>query len=486
MRFLTLAILVASKAALATPCGTPARLAKLGVPHKLPVKQLRAGATKLVRDGFPGPHQARTSANFAVQWRDAAVTDAQAQQILDAAEQGFSLYTGAFAQTPPSGSDAYLINIYVSASAQDSPSIDFDGGYAWSDDEGYPYVVLSAALLTDGPNLVDTTVHELYHDFQITAGAFATQYWYWEATAEWAAQELLPESNVAYVFIGAYALAEELPIFYWSDPLAGDPVVGVHQYGAASLPNYLTSSMQDRSLVPATWRTGAAADDPLDALFAQVAGTKDEIDDLFIAFAAHQVLYDVPHADVIQPWVAAYAHAYPERSRFDAHVAAAGAPDWTAPTVLPRAFGFDIVELARPVDGKLHVELATDASGSTGTPARWRAMLVQRTTTGIRYTPVAAVVDAELGLAEDKAWLVVASTADTRSYDETFGFRYRVNPPPDPEPDPDPTTTPYDPGCSTGGPPGPAGGAIGLVLAALVLRRRDSARHRRSSHRTDR
>src|SRR5688572_14656640 len=92
---------------------------------------------------------------------------------------------------PPLGADTYKINVYVSNGEQDDPAIDFGGGYANLDNDGYPYFVLSKDLLATEGGLRATAAHELYHLFQLSLNIFNAEssWWYWEATAEWATQQ---------------------------------------------------------------------------------------------------------------------------------------------------------------------------------------------------------------------------------------------------------------------------------------------------------
>jgi hypothetical protein len=428
---LALAVVVASPAAAAPRCGTNARLLEPG--RRRPPEVALAGS-KMIRDPFPAAHELRTSANFALRWQAAALDDAQAQMVLGAAESAWSLYVGELGHRTPIGSDAFLLDIYVST-ATDTPAIDYGGGYATLDGEGYPYFVVSADLLASPTSLRHVVTHELYHCFQTSRDAFRVDgsFWYWEATAEWAAQERAPEEPDSYAFTGALGLSTHVPMFYMGDPSgAEDPVTGIHQYAASLFPRYLTDTRRDRSLVPATWETAGPNDDALDALLGRVAQDPERAADLFGEFSAHAAVWDLPHAAAIAPSVEVFAASYPERARPAATVGPGGTGGFVEVEADRRlhAYSFDVIELARPAAGDLHVELAVDAAGSAGTPVRPRATLVRA---GWRYTPVPVAdgvgrVSAKLDHDESRAWLVVAAVASTRDVAETFPFQFRVGP----------------------------------------------------------
>ena len=186
---LTLLVVVTTSASAAPHrdpirCGTPERLS--GLDRTKPPPVALGGATKVTRDAFGGTHTVRESDNFAVKWQSTALTDAQAQVVLDALEHAWVVYT-ALGHGVPTGADTYRMNAYVHGAA-DNPPIDFDGGYATIDDQGYPYFVLSNSLFEYGDEVVEAVaVHELYHDYQMSLPGFAAEStaWFWESTAEW-------------------------------------------------------------------------------------------------------------------------------------------------------------------------------------------------------------------------------------------------------------------------------------------------------------
>jgi MYXO-CTERM domain-containing protein len=477
-------------------CGTLERLAQ-AVRTPRPARTFTLGGEKQTRDGFGGGHEELLSTNFAVKWTSANLTPDQAQQVLDILEDSWSLYFDTLGHTIPAGADQFRINAYVSGE-KDNPSIDFDGGYANLDGEGFTYLVLSTNLIgqADDDGLLATASHEFYHDVQFGTEAYIGEsaYWYWEATAEWASQQLYPDLDDSYAFVGAFALLTELPIFFSGDAFAEDPS-GVHQYGASIFPRHLTDRLDSPALVADSWEQALPEDDPLDVLDGLLpSGT---IAEAYAEFAPHMALWDFTRRDLIVPWVDLYADAYPD----DDAIALRIGPEGTGGLVSapagrqPHSFGANVIEIARPASGELDLSVEVDAAGSLGTPGQLTATVVRPVpgTADVDYTPVAIVGGAgaaHLELAADQpiAYLVVAATADTRSFDESFPYRVGVEPvvpQPEPQPDdgePDDGSSPADGdedggcGCRSGGAPANAGSAALLLLGVALSRRRHDRR----------
>ncbi len=412
--------------------------------------------------------------------------------MLDILEESWALYFDTLGHTIPEGADQFRINAYVSGE-KDNPSIDYDGGYADLDGEGFTYLVLSSNLVgePDDDALLATASHEFYHDVQFGTNAYAgeTAYWYWEATAEWASQELYPDLDDSYTFVGGFALLTELPIFFAGDALGDDPS-GVHQYGASIFPRHLTDRLGSPALVPDSWEVALPEDDPLDVLDGLLpSGT---IAEAYAEFAPRMALWDFTRRDLIMPWVNVYAEAYPDEDGIALRVG----PDGTGGMVPapagrePGGFAANIIELARPASGALDLSIEVDAAGSLGTPGQVTATVVRPVagTPDVEYTPVA--IDAGIGSAQvllgvnqPIAYLVVAATSATRSLDESFPTASASSRPWPRRPNPDDGSNGADDddeggcGCRSGGAPGDAGGAALLLLgAALALRRRSRGR----------
>lgn len=484
---LVLALTVAAAPAAADThslrCGTPERLPALHTRAK-PAPVAHAGpAGKLLRDGFGGPFTGvRESTNFAVKWQSATVSDEKAQTVLDTLEAAWLVYA-AIGHVGPTGTETYKLNAYIHT-INDNPSIDFDGGYAWVDDEGYPYFVISANI-ADPASLQHVTAHELYHDYQLSLPAFQEEsaYWFWESTADWAAQEVYPTSSDGYSFVGGYALLPELALFSAGDPFAKDPLPGYHQYGASIFERYLTDRHDDPTLIALAWETSDGLDDPLRVLDELLAsGSTAEV---FADMAAHNTVWDYPQAELILPWIEYFRAAFAQVAPYHATVFASGTGGFLdSPEARPlRSWGYHHLRFVRPADGAVEISLELDAQGSFGTQAAWFATVVgaapdsapEYTSVPISGTTGELTVTLPQGEGDDLHYLAIGVTGEARDDTETFGYRYRIRPADAPAgPDAGPGEDPDEPGgcCSTGG--GGAAGSLllGLLVVALGPRRR--------------
>jgi len=494
-RLLSLALLCA----LATParahddirCGTPSRLPEIiARPRPHIAFAGPPPIAKTTRDSFGAGFEVRESANFAVKWDNAAVTEERAQLILAALEDAWLVYFGEMGHAEPTGAETYRINAYITGPAE-QPGIDFRGGYANVDDDGYPFFVLSEDLMpTDisDETLRHVAVHEFYHDVQLSRFAFYDNaaIWYWESTAEWASQQMYPDDLDGFLFVGAFALAPQLPLFYYGDPFGGDPIAGVHQYGTSIFPRFISEHVGSVTTIPQTWETANELSDPL--RFLDQVLEDASLPEAFFEFTARNAVWDYPQRDFLLIAVESYAQAYPERSGVVARIGANGSGGWTdAPSATrPGAFGYNVIEIDRPTDGELYLAVELESAGSAGSPGAMRATLVRENGDGIQYAAVDDELTVTLDATEHTAWLVVGATSHARNENETFDYRFKIgatDPNPDPDadagsdPDPDPDSDDGGGcGCTTSSSGSAPTASLGLFAVVLVIRKRKRKR----------
>jgi hypothetical protein len=412
-------------------CGTIERLPSLASQPR-PPRIFLGGGEKATRDSFGGDYQIRESANFALKWTTSVVDEDEAAMALAVLEDSWRLYIDELGHTPPPGAESYRVNAYVSG-LEDVPSIDFDGGYAWIDDEGYAYLVVSRNMFTPeqgGDTLRTVLSHEFHHDIQLGLDVFnaGSAYWFWEASADWAAQELYPEMAYAYGFVGAFAMRAELPVFYAGDALGGD-VSGLHQYGASIFPRHLSERWGDPTLVSGAWETAGPADDPLEIMGGLLP--EGDIAAAYAEFAPRMALWDFERQDLIIGWVDAYGTQFPD-GRFAHRVPAEGTGGWIGPPPgrEPRAWGASVIEVARPASGLVAIEVEAETTGSSGIPGLVQAVVVRYTEDGIAYEPIELAAGAGAATVPllTTGYLVLFATADTRSFSESYSYQVRITP----------------------------------------------------------
>lgn len=437
-------------------CGTRVALEQR-VPVALPARA--ALARKVMRDAFGRPPHARRTANFALKWGDQGgpVPDATVDAILSALEAAWAHETGAMELPVPAGSEAALFNVYLYGTGLAVPDFGFSA-YTGVDDQGYPFIVLPPDLDLADPAGVDlmqvTAAHEFFHAIQMRIGAYEVAsnpgaYWYWEATADWMATQVWPDSPVAREYTPFYLLAPHIGIGSVVFPDADDfqPEM-LHHYGAAMLPTYLSERAADWTLVRDSWTAAGPGDDPLRVLARLLAPRA--LDDIFVDFAAANAVLDVPDRALVARALAKARASYPDYDRSIAVRLSAddGVIDAPAAT-LPEAWAYNVIA----VDGDVQASIEPATTGSAGTPARLTSRVV---------------VD------RDATWLVVVSEPDRTIAGETFPYRIAVTrPPPD---DTEPPVVMDDGGCSAGGSTPSCSWAVLFVLL-LIERRRHRLRH---------
>jgi len=419
-------------------CGTPARLPELAGKPRAVAKSFAAAdeENELVeRDAF-GTMESRTSDHFSIKWgQPGAVDEASLQPVLDALELSWKQYVGVLEHRVPLGSETYFVNAYVGSTGGASPEIDFDGGYASLDDDGYPYLVISPTLLGDVA-AAEVAAHEFYHVVEMSTDAFQYDYdamWYWEASAVWASQEVYPDSDAVYYPLGSYGLVPHVSVDLFADPFS-ESILAMHQYGAFIFPRFISENVADARLIRDSWEIGAPADLPLDVLGDLLADLDVDIDDVFAEYAAHNAGWDYAKRSVYNWIVAAYEDYYPEEAhRYAAIVAPEGTDGWVeAPSeTQPWGYGYNVIRLANPVSGDFSFAVEGDAQGSAGSAGVYRATVVRSSALGFEYQPIPIDGLAGQTVVEDVSgemalYLVVSAQPTNRVEQETFGFRYRI------------------------------------------------------------
>jgi hypothetical protein len=445
-------------------CGTPDLLPNLAQRRLATDIPALLGPEKMVRDSFGGGFTQYLSPNFAVKWKDSTVTQANAKAVADALEAAWTKYITEFHHDPPTGATTYRINAYISRET-DTPSIDFGGGYAWVDDQGYPYFVMSRSIFNRqdaAEALREVAVHEFYHDVQFGSGAYTwntTQYrWYWEASAQWATLEAEAPKATPFRFAGPYALRSDLALYHYGD-FRQDYLVGTHHYGASLFFRYVTHRFSDPQIVVKSWEQATATSEPI-ATVMSFTPASTSLGTVFAEFAAHNAVWDYADATALIASVNDFKALYPMEDNIDARVPSAGVP-LTQLSRPIQALGYATIELARPSTGAFDLEVtmvqpapdvqlyATVAHGAFGT-----ASYTPLTVTGSKATGLIVFPDGV-----STAYLSIAATTDARVELVSVPISYRATPatPPPPPPDQD------DPDNDEPGGEDPGGGKPGKV-----------------------
>ncbi|MBX2796081.1 MAG: hypothetical protein KTR31_00390 [Myxococcales bacterium] len=493
-----LVVLMSLADAHAFTCGLPHLARDLAPLRTQPVSSLGGGGDKLLRDAYGVPNLA-TSENFAVRWGNAGgITEADAQDLLDAFETAWATQLEGLDHSAPYGTGTYRFNVYIGDTGSGAPSAYGAGGYYWVDTEGWPMNVVSLHSMGDPNSLQHVASHEFYHAIQGATARFAYDgiaAWYTEATAEWAAIRTVPDNPFLAPFLFAYGNLPEYPLTYFRYPTHGT-VEELYQYGAVVFPLYVADLVGD-DVIRDTWEDDGFDADPLEVLRAHLADDGYDLDEIFLDHIAANAVWDyAPYSGQFADNVENFGSHFgldPVLARYSRD--GTGDEIRRARADAPRRYGYNLVQLADPDTGTLTVSVQGSKTGSEGSPAQYGARVVRTYADGsVEYHDVDFVdVTGELVLddvgAEDEIWLVVGAWTETALDDrwesERFEYDYALTIEAPKEPvDPDPTETdetdetpatplPEQPtsvacGCSNGG----AGTMAWLVPLLLVIRRR--------------
>jgi len=335
------------------------------VQHQLAPRGPR-GSSKEERDAFGlFPHQL-VSENFVIKWGDEgfAVSESHVLSLSEDLESSWQVMTGDWGFPLPYGSSSYLFNIYLSGSAAIAPpSREGAAGYYTSDPAGYPMIALDPVSVSRPNFRPELAVHELFHAMQYTSVApgsssIALASWYVEASANWAASEIIPAGAAR--SLSGYALAPH-PSVYAVE--AGEDGACSRCYGAFVLPRYLTERTGDPLLVPRSWQSIPMDVLPLDTLDGLLADHDLGIAEAFASFAAHNATWDYEMGLAYRQALAESAPGDLGDHRYALSLEGAGSEGWQeAPeATLPGPFGYNILRLQRSEAGSVHVGFRVEA-----------------------------------------------------------------------------------------------------------------------------
>lgn len=496
-------LLLPSALALAAPrppCGSP-----------LTLPLLERRGPHAVAPPSPGPKQTHdtrgeafpnelTSANFHVKWGNTGgVSEETAADVLEWFEDAWEAEVVGFAMEGPIESDGYLFNVYIGDTGGGTPSAYGNSGYYYRDDDGFPYIVIGADILGDSTWARGTAAHEFFHSLQDATGSYAYEgdsAWYWEATAMWVEGEVLEDYEDYAVFLYAFAMLPELPVYFFDYPDTG-ALQEYRQYGAMIFPRYLSEIAADADVVVDSWRSPGRADTPQEAIANELDDRGIAFADAFGDFAAHNAVWEYADGALYAEWVDYYAGYYRSQDhrvvaelRADGTEGLVDAPEDT----LPERLGYNVVTLERPDEERGYIVSVSGATeGDDGSPADWRFTLVIEGDP-VTYLPITLTDGAgeiEIEPTDEGLHLVAAQVTEDADEGETFAWSYGFTPveaevaaddtgPADDTGSPDDTDPPASPrpreepgscGCGTGSPASFAAAALGIL--AVARRRRD-------------
>ena len=138
------------------------------------------------------------SEHFALKWGpDVALTSEHASAVLGHFEDILVAEVDGWEMASPTDGFRYF-NVYVGDTGGSIPSAGGMAGYYTTDGDGFPMIVLANDTISDLPYARSVIAHEFFHAVQWASESFwvwETGSWFWEATATWAAGEIVPEHD---------------------------------------------------------------------------------------------------------------------------------------------------------------------------------------------------------------------------------------------------------------------------------------------------
>jgi MYXO-CTERM domain-containing protein len=470
-----------------SPCGFPRFARDLALAPRAPASPAPPlDGVLAVRDAWGSYPNELVGQRFVIKWGNSgAVTRSEVDALMAAFDAGWTGQVDQMGHPAPDGTDAYYFNVYIADTGNDTPPSYGAGGYYYRDPDGYPYIVIARSSLYYPEYVEAAAVHELYHAMQDETASYSydgADAWYWEATAEWASGEVLPENPSYLQFLYGFAYNTQLSVEFFDYPDEG-LLTEYHQYGAFVFPRYVSEHALDAGAVVRTW-TAPAADTPLGSLRAELQAAGLPLADAFADFAARNALWDYADGSLYADNVDYADTFWPGEEHVIADVGPAGtnaawSPD---PADLPRQWGYNVIEV-RAGRGGSDLRVSLDPTGSAGSDADWRVSLAWGDGADVATVAPLTVVDGVATgevLPDGTVWVVVAAVPDEARSDETFAYTLTVTPnePATPEDElpgdgvaDDGGEEPGGCGCSAGG-GGGVPGLAALVVAGVVARRR--------------
>ncbi|MCB9674420.1 MAG: hypothetical protein H6737_04840 [Alphaproteobacteria bacterium] len=443
------------------PCGfTPP-------PFTRPVVPKSHGTELEVRDAF-GFFEPWESDHFAIKWGpDLSPSDEDLAHLASDLETIWARQVDDMGWLPPAGSEAYKLNVYLASTGGGTPEIDFDGGYVWVDDEGFPYIALYPASLDlyDNPaygSLAELAAHEFNHTLQIRNSAFSNNRYgpfLWEATASWVVPQTF--STEPHPGWGGFLLHPHVALDMWA--LWGDdPSREARQYDTALFLHHLTEQQGlGADWLRDAWLEAAPEDEPLAYFDASLDGG---LRDLYLDFAVRYALGDHDLAGLYEEGADELARWGVPDDRITEKVPWDGTAGMVKPPrgLRPEAFAWNHVTWLAVGPGTVRVDFAADEAGGFGTPAALTPFVAHQTTDGFVFHAPGETIAV---LAGETVHLVVVSVPENAAIDERFGYQYAFAADVEPPPLASPGPHTYTEGCGCASP----GGSVGWVWLAVVL-----------------
>ena len=438
-----LSVALAGECDIAVPCGTghafdvdanpmidPDCAALLPVRRApVPLPARRRGVEKLVRDSFGDFPNTYESDNFVIKWgvNDSRVPMSAVEQLSSGLELSWDLFIDEWGYDSPAGTDDYKFNVYVGNTGSGTPDDLGAGGYYWTDDDGYPMVVVSRSGL-ESPDYVTTlSSHEFFHAIQDENGAFNyddVSGWWWEATAMWVERAAFPESTNWASFLYWFVIRPELSVGHFEYPTTGSPEQ-YHQYGAVIYVNHVAERHGGHELIYQTFERSRRDNTPMSVLQELIDESGGDIETSFGEFTLRNANWDYDAEATIEDWIDTYGGYDVAFSNRTTDVVFTETTDWLPEAEHPpRTYGANYIQVVAPAPSfVVSFEGETDATWHVGVASQ----------TGVVHDSVMMEVTDGVGTLQvdgldptSEVWIVVSPTGALEDDGHEYTYRLAV------------------------------------------------------------
>lgn len=386
--------------------------------------------------------------HFVIAWdsSDATVTEAAVATVAEALETSWDVEVDQMGWLAPSQTESCFITVILSTLPE---SWGDTGGYTnVYEDGGVPYIVLNTAWLADDDDWTRTLVaHEFNHASQFAYDRFwdATDWWYWESTAEWITDLVYDDANTYTWSLWSY----------FDAPWRGlESNLGLVQYGHFAFNTFLEESLGEDAPRRIWDAEGTHVADAAEVAFASEIA---DFDELVLGYTSHVAAFDVAERDV---WLDALG--YFEVDPYTAHVATLPAGGSVAAREAPEERGQGFLHFAGPPESA--VEFHFEGVGDVGGVATdWAITVATVGADGAVTHRVADATDVDLGEGWADAYVGVIPLGAIGAEGAEWSWSAKLA-------GADEEELPAACACSTGA---PVYAWFALVLPLLAARRRD-------------
>ncbi len=297
----------------------------------------------------------RITTHFAIAWdaTDPAVTEAALDTYEDALERSWEVEVDELGWLAPDETENCLITVLIAALPA---SWGDTGGYTNVQQSGtVPFMVLNTDWIQHGDVWAETLVaHEFNHATQFAYDVFwdESDWWYWEATAEWMTDSVYDDGDTYIWSLWSYLAAPELGLESYEEYV---------QYGHFAFNTYLAENV-DPAAPRMIWEAAGPAASVPSALDQGLSGAGESFEDAVLGYTSRVAAMDVSERQVwldalgyfeVDPW-RAHVEEYPADGDYDAHT--------------PEALGQNFMHLGGAPGGDLRFSFAGEAEVGGASP----------------------------------------------------------------------------------------------------------------------